>query len=116
MDLRGKVIKYLKEGNSQKLTSKTFNIGTTTVSQWWLRYKKEGHFRPRPRLGAKPNMDIEKLKEYIESHPNSNSKEMGIEFGMTGKGVLYWLNKIGYSYKKKSTPMWSPMKKKEKTI
>jgi len=41
---------------------------------------------------------------------------MGEYFGMTAGGALYWLKKLGFSYKKKTLPMWKLAKKSEKSI
>ena len=38
---------------------------------------------------------------------------MGKRFGMTGGGALYWLKKLGFSYKKKTSPIWRLKKKRE---
>ena len=40
-DLRTRVIEPAKEGASQISSSKTYKISTSTVSRWWLIYKKE---------------------------------------------------------------------------
>ena len=41
---------------------------------------------------------------------------MGEHFKMSGAGAHYWLKKLGYSYKKKPSPMWKQVKKSGKDI
>jgi transposase len=112
-DLRNKVIKYLKLGKSQRSASETFSLNPSTISRWWLRYKREGNCTARSRLGRDPRVDLSKVKSYIESNPNFKSSDMGKQFGMSGGGALYWLKKLGYSYKKKPSPTWKQIKKSE---
>ena len=114
LDLRKKVIDYLELGNSQKSTSILFQLNISTVSRWYLRYKREGHYNPRKRMGKKPKISKEALISYIESTENFKASDMGNYFGITGEGARYWLKKLGYSYKKKTLPMWKQMKKEKK--
>lgn len=113
-DLRDKVIEYLELGNSQQSASKIFKLNLSTISRWWLRYKREGNCAPRKRLGRAPRVSLSALKDYIEMNPNFKSADMGKHFGMSSGGAFYWLKKLGYSYKKKTSPMWKQMKKNEK--
>jgi transposase len=113
IDLRKKVIIFLESGKSQSLASEVFDLNPSTVSRWWLRYKREGHYLPRRRLGKKPRLNLDSVKSYISSHNNFTSSDMGKYFGMSAAGALYWLKKLGFSYKKKPSPMWKQMKKGE---
>jgi len=113
IDLREKVVKYLKSGKSQKFASEVFDLNPSTVSRWWLRYKREGSYAPKARRGKRPSVSLADIKAYIKSNPNFKSSEMGGYFGMSGTGALYWLKKLGFSYKKKTLPMWKQIKKAE---
>lgn len=113
IDLRKKVVKYLESGKSQKSASEIFDLNPSTVSRWWLRYKREGSCVPKARLGKRPSVSLAEIKAYIKFNPNFKSSEMGRYFGMTGVGALYWLKKLGFSYKKKTLPMWKQTKKSE---
>ena len=110
-DLRSKVIKYLESGNSQRNTAKLFSISTSPLNSWHVRYKKEGHCFPRKRLGAKAKIDKSLFAEYVSKNPNIRAENIGKEFGITASGARYWLKKLGYSYKKKNTPLWKRKKK-----
>jgi transposase len=112
-DLRERVIKFVEAGNSQKSASELFKLNPSTISRWWLRYKREGHYRPRVRIGKAPRVSVESLKNYIEAHPNFKTSDMGRYFNMSGAGAFYWLKKLGYSYKKKPLLIWKQAKKNE---
>jgi transposase len=112
-DLRKKVIDYIESGKSQKSAVALFKLNPSTISRWWLRYKTEGHYNPRIRIGKKPKISAGELKSYIEANANFKASELGEHFGMSRVGALYWLKKLGYSYKKKPLPMWKQVKKKE---
>jgi transposase len=111
LDLRERVIKYIEGGKSQKLSSILFELNPSTVSRWWLRYKREGHYIPRKRIGKSPRVSAIELRNYIEAKPNFKTSEMGKHFGISSVGAYYWLKKLGYSYKKKPLPMWKQTKR-----
>jgi transposase len=116
LDLREKVIKFLSAGNSQRLASKVFNISKTTVNTWHVRYKKDGNYLPKKKLGARSKIDISKFIEYVKNNPDATSDMIGKHFGMTNSGARYYLKKLGFSYKKKHIPMWRQAKKSELSI
>ena len=68
LDLREKVINFIKAGNSQKEASIVFGINKMTINRWHLRYKSEGHYRPKIRLGAKPTIEKESFIPVSYTH------------------------------------------------
>ncbi len=115
LDLRKRVVEFIKASNSQTSAAAIFKLNPSTISRWWLRYTKEGHYEARVRIGRKPRIDLEALKSYIESNPNFQTADMGKHFGMSGSGAFYWLRKLNFSYKKKPSPIWKQVKKSEIT-
>ena len=111
IDLRDKVINFIKAGNSQKEASIVFGINKMTINRWHLRYKSEGHCRPKKRLGAKPTIEKESFIHYVTHHPDARSEDIAREFGISASGARYWLKRAGFSYKKKPTPMWNQVKR-----
>lgn len=116
LDLREKVIKFLKAGNSQRLASKTFSISLTTVNKWNTRLSKEGNFLPRRRLGAKARIVKEEFCKFIIDNPNLTASQIGKHFSISASGARYWLNKLDFTLKKKPLTMWKVIKKGEKNI
>ena len=105
-DFRKKVISYVNKGNSCNSASIKFEIAANTLRNWYKRYKSEGHYLPKKVGGKKGRLTSEEVASYVKSNPNFILSEMGKHFGMTSAGALYWLKKLGYSYKKKPFPMW----------
>lgn len=113
LDLREKVINFIKAGNSQKEASQVFGINKTTINIWHLRYKNEGHCLPKVRLGAKPTIEKEVFIQYVKDHPDARSEDIGRQFGISASGARYWLRQVGFSYKKKLSPTWKQSKSNE---
>jgi transposase len=115
-DLRKKVIAFLNNGNNKTETAIVFKLNRKTVANWYSRYKNEGHYLPRKRLGAKSQITKDDFLSYVNNNPNSTSEDIGKAFSLGASGARYWLRKFGYSYKKKPLPMWKLLKKNEKNI
>jgi transposase len=116
LDLRERVIKFIISGNTQVEASKVFALNLSTVNRWYLRHRKEGHCSPRKRLGAKSKIDKENLISYITKNPNATLQEVSVKYGLSLWGIYYWLKKLGFSYKKKPSPMWKLAQESEKNI
>lgn len=115
IDLRQKVIEFVKQGNTQKSAAKIFNLNKATVNRWCLRHKNEGHIRPRKNLGKKASVSKVEFEGYVRANPNFTTADMGKYFNISSPGALYYLRKFGFSYKKKPLAMWKQVRKKEGT-
>ncbi len=80
---------------------------------WHKRYKSEGNYLPRKVGGKKGRISEQDVVTYVNNNPNFILLEMGKHFGMSAPGALYWLRKLGFSYKKKPLPTWKQAKKSE---
>jgi transposase len=100
IDLREKVINFLKSGHTQRDASIVFSINKMRVNTWHLRYKNEGHYGPKMPLGAKPTIEVERFVYYMNAHPDDGSKDIARVFSISASGARYWLRKFAYSYKK----------------
>ena len=116
IDLREKVIEYINKGNSQKSASEIFAIHKNTINRWWIRYKTEGMFAARIRLGLKSKVNKKELEEFVRNNPDTTLSRAGIKFGITAWQVGRILKKLGFSYKKKPSPMWRQAKKSVERI
>ena len=113
LDLRERVIDYIKSGNDQQTTSKIFKVSKSSVSRWWIRYEKEGTIRPRVRLGSKGKIAPEKLEIYVQATEDKTLAEIAKLFGVSICSVYKRLKKLGFSDKKKPFPMWKQITKSE---
>ena len=116
VDLRERVIAYIEAGNDQKTTSKIFKISTSSVNRWWLRYQKENMISPKPRLGSKGKINIQELKAYVEANEDKTLSEISKLFKVSICAIYKRLKKLGYSYKKKPSPMWKLVQKNKEDI
>ena len=80
---------------------------------WYKRCKSEGNYLPRKVRGKKGRVSEQDVVTYVKNNPNFILLEMGKHFGMSAPGALYWLRKLGFSYKKKPLPTWKQAKKSE---
>jgi transposase len=115
-DLRLRVIKYLAKGNGYKEGSKLFELSISTIGRWYRRYKQEGHCQAKVRVGAQRKINLEALECYVNTNPDMKLKEAAIVFRVSTWTIHYWLKEIGFSYKKKRSPMWKQTKKNESNI
>lgn len=115
LDLKERVIAYIKSGNNQKTASKIFKVSTSSVNRWWLSYKKENKIVSKPRLGSKGKINPQELKSYVEANANKTLSEISKQFKVSACAIHKRLKKLGYSYKKKPSPMWKLAKKSEKS-
>jgi transposase len=112
-DLRKKVISYLSKGKTQKEASEVFEIHRNTVSRWNKRYRQEGSYRARKRLGYKSKLDHNKIELFVKDNPDSKLSSIGARFGISKSHAGLILKKLGFIYKKKPSPMWKQAKKSE---
>ncbi|PPE03667.1 IS630 transposase-related protein [Holospora curviuscula] len=116
LDLKERVIEYIKLGHDQKTSAKMFMVSKSSVSRWWIRYEKEGVIKPSVRLGSKGKIDPDQLKIYVENNENKTLAEIARLFNVSICSVYRRLKKLGFSYKKKPLPMWRLVKKNEINI
>jgi transposase len=115
-DLRKRVIEYIKEGGNYKEASKIYKVSVSAIGRWYRRYKSEGIYQARKRLGAKIKIDLARLENSVQINPDVKLKELSKEFKVSTFTVSHWLRRLGFSYKKKPLPTWSQVKKKERSI
>lgn len=100
LDLKERVIEYIKLGNDQKTSAKIFMVSKSSVNRWWIRYEKEGSIKAKPRLGSKGKIDPNQLKIYVENNEDKTLAEIAEIFKASICSVYRRLKKLGFSYKK----------------
>ena len=100
VDLRDKVIRYLKKGYRYIDASLIFEVSVSAIGRWYRKYKSEGHFKAKPRLGAKRKVDDKKIEELIKANPNLKLKDIAQRFGVSIHPIADSLKRLGYSFKK----------------
>ena len=116
IDLRSRVIDYIKIGNNQRIASKIFKVSKSAISRWWNRYKEEGTIKPKAKLGSKGKVNPEHLKDFVGVNPDKTLAETGNHFGVSACSIYRRLKKLGFSYKKKPLAIWKQVKKNDLNI
>lgn len=101
-DFRKRVNEYLDEGHTWSEARETFKISTTAINSWRQKYKKTGEVKDDPpRRKAFKKLDPEKLKAYVEKHPDAYLKEIGEAFGCSDTAVRKAFKRLGITRKKR---------------
>jgi len=101
VDLRKRVIEYLREGHTQEETSAIFKVGTTTIKEWLALLSETGSLEKRPLKRVASKFESEKLNAYVEENPNALLKDIAEYFGGSTTGAFYALEREKLTYKKK---------------
>ena len=110
-DLREKVINYLNKEKTQKEASQVFGIHRNTISRWSNRYKKEGNYDAKKRLGCKSKLDYKKVELFVENNEDVKLSDIGAEFAISKGYAAVVLKRLGFSYKKTFTYVPSESRK-----
>ena len=98
---RERVLKHLEKGNTQSETAKLYGIGTTTLSQWKRLVKQGDDLEIKPRKRKPKKIEPEKLRAYVQSHPDAYLSEIAEEFHCATSSVHEALGKLGITRKKR---------------
>jgi transposase len=101
IDLRSRVIDYIKAGHTQEETSILFKVGTSTIKRWLSLLSETGSLEKRPLNRTARLYDSEKLNAYIKENANARLKDVAEHFGGSSTGAYYALARNKITYKKK---------------
>lgn len=108
IDFRIKVLEIKeKEGLSFAQVAKKFHIGIASVVRW------KSNLEPvRKRNKAATKINMEALKEDIQTYPDAYQYERAERFGVTQTGIWHALKRLGITYKKNISSSKSRSRKK----
>lgn len=113
LDLRKKALELVEKGKKHAEVCEIFGISPRALTDWIGRAKKQD-LAPRMN-GSKPSkIDNEKLKKYVEEHPDSYLREIAEAFGSTAQAVFYACKRMKITLKKRPRSTKNEMKKNEK--
>jgi transposase len=101
IDLRSRVIDFIREGYTQEETGAIFNVGVSTIKRWLALLSETGNLEKRPLNRSASIYDSEKLKAYIEENPDAFLREIAEHFGGSITGAFYALEREKLTYKKR---------------
>lgn len=112
LDFRKKVLAYCKRTGSITEASDVFQISRNTIYGWLKLKEKTGNLNHQAK-GTKPRkVDREKLKNYLEAHPDAYLTEIASEFDCHPTAIHYALKAMGYTRKKRTILTMNKIQKK----
>ena len=116
IDLRIKVLDYLKRYPDIKAASQLFNIGIATIYRWLRQKREQGHVRPKHRLFTFKRIDLQKLEEYLEAHPDQFLSEIATHFSVSISAIHYACKRCNITRKKKQRSTRSDVSKNDNNL
>lgn len=110
-DYRKRVLEYIEEGHTQADAQATFKVGTTTIKAWKkLLSERKTLKKKRPEQVARV-YPSDKLRTYINEHPQAILKEIAAQFGGSISGADEALKREKITLKKRRRHTVSEVKK-----
>lgn len=97
---RKRALEYL-EDHAFRETAEIFGVTTRTLSKWKKQYKLTGNLESSYAKTRLRKIDPNKLKQYIEEHPDAYQYEIAEEFDCTQQAVQAALKRLGFTRKKR---------------
>ncbi len=113
-DLRQKALAYIEGGGSQVEAGRIFGVTTRTLLNW-INRKKAGRLAAATTRKRKPyKIDGDKLKHYIEKHPDSYLREIAAVFSVSVNAICKAYKRLKITLKKRRPSTGNGMRKKER--
>lgn len=100
---RERVVEYHKENHTLEETHQVFKVAISTIRKWEKQLKEEGHLENKPLNRGYKKIDSEKLRKYVEEHPDAYQSEMAEVFGCCTSAIQQALKRLKITRKKKTT-------------
>ena len=113
LDLRSRVVDFVKNGGSKVEASRRFKISQWCVFNW---IKRENLSPTRPPVGHNRQLDWEGIKKHVDEYPDTTLKERAKIFKASPSQVGYILNKMGITVKKNPLNTRRDLRKNERNI
>jgi transposase len=114
-DLREKALKYEKT-HTVKGTSEVFGVSKRAIFEWKKLLRESGSLKPALLNRKYRKLDPEKLRKYVEEHPDAYQREMAREFKVSMSCIGKALKKLKITLKKRPGPIRSGMRSAVKSI
>lgn len=111
-DFRKRTIEYREEGHTLEKTSEVFKVSITTIRKWEKQLREEGSLKAKTPKRTFKKIDPDKLKKYIEEHPDAYLREIAEEFGCCINAVSKALKRLKITRKKRLCAIRNKKRKK----
>ena len=112
VDFREKVLSYCENIGSISEAATVFQISRNTIYQWIKLKEKTGELHHQVKGTTPRKVDRDKLKSYLEIHPDAYLTEIAAEFDCHPTAIHYALKAMGYTRKKRELPTTNKIPKK----
>ena len=99
LDLRERVVKFIKAGGSKAEAARRFDLGRRTVYRY-LTAAQKGALAPKKSWGHWRKLDPHQLQGHVKKHPDATLKELQTVFGVSHHAVWVRLRQLGFTLKK----------------
>ncbi len=100
-DYRKRTIEYREEGHTLEDTHKVFKAAISTIRTWEKQWKEKGTLAPVPVVRGYKKIEPEKLKAYVQTHPDAYPKEIAKEFNCCETAIRKAFDRLGITRKKR---------------
>ena len=109
---RERTIEYRQAGHTLEETHQVFKVSISTIREWEKRLKETGDLEKNELHRSFRKIDPEKLKAYVEEHPDAYQSEMAEAFGCSESGIRDALRHHKITRKKRQRGIRSRIRKK----
>lgn len=100
-DYRKRTIEYREEGHTLEETHRVFKVSISSIRTWEKQWKEKGTLAPAPVVRGYKKIDPEKLKAYVQVHPDAYPKEIAKEFHCCETAIRKAFDRLGITRKKR---------------
>jgi len=94
---------YVNAGHTNRETAQVFGISTSTLWGWKSQLDETGHLSPKKRKETWKKIDPDKLKQFVEEHPDAYQHEMAAHFGVRLYAIQKALKRLKITRKRNYT-------------
>lgn len=113
-DYRKRTIEYRGEGHTLEETHKIFKVSISTIRKWEKQWKEKGTLSPAPVVRKYKKIEPERLKTYVQEHPDAYPGEIAKEFNCCETAIRKALKRLGITRKKRQPNTRNKIQKKER--
>ena len=109
---RERTIEYRQAGHTLEETHQIFKVSRSTIQKWEKLLEETGNLEKKELHRGYRKIDPEKLKLYVEEHPDAYQSEMAETFRCSESGIRDALRRLKITRKKRQPGTRSRTNKK----
>ena len=111
-DFRKRTIEYRQAGHTLEETHEVFKVSISAIRKWEQLLEETGDLEKKELHRVFRKIDPEKLKMYVEEHPDAYQSEMAEAFGCSESGIRDALARYQITRKKRQHVTGNRIRKK----